>query len=201
MRVGRRGDGNERAGAKEVPRRGDVVAALVPEVGQAEQCEVREVDGGEEDGVEHPQRQCGARAGRGNSIGRVCGHELVDGTAGRSELWLEREGAEGLFVLGEVVAEDVEQGLGLLRADVDALEVLDLHFVSGVLAHGSEDEEEVPNTHADLDAVGVAVAVVFGVSRRDGGRIGGLLRLGHIFLNYGGTGWETVRTERSAGFE
>ena len=29
-----------------------------------------------------------------------------------------------------------------------------------VLGHGAEDEEEVPDAHADLDAVGVAVAVV-----------------------------------------
>ena len=36
---------------------------------------------------------------------------------------LEGEGAEGLLVLGEVVAEDVPEGLGLLGAEVDALEV------------------------------------------------------------------------------
>ena len=45
-----------------------------------------------------------------------------------------------------------------------------------VLAHGAEDEEEVPDTHADLDAVGVAVAVVVGrlVSVRVGWSFGWL---------------------------
>ena len=63
MRVGRGGDGDQRAGAEEVPRRGDVVAGLVPEVGQAQQREVGKIDGGEEDRVEHPQREW-ARARR-----------------------------------------------------------------------------------------------------------------------------------------
>ena len=55
-RVGVGGGGlrDEGAGAEEVPRGGDVVAALVPEVGQAEQGEVGEVDGDEEERVEHP---------------------------------------------------------------------------------------------------------------------------------------------------
>ena len=104
------------AGAEEVPRGGDVVAAFIPEVGQAEQREMREVDGGEEDGIEHPQRQRARRMrGRGTRGRGWSGHALVDGAAGRPELRLEREGAEGLLVLGEVVAEKVHQRLGLLR--------------------------------------------------------------------------------------
>ena len=63
VRVGRRGDGNQRARAEEVPRRRDVVAALVPEVGQAQQRQVRQVDGGKEDRIELPQRRL-ARASR-----------------------------------------------------------------------------------------------------------------------------------------
>jgi hypothetical protein len=84
----------------------------------------------------------------------------VDGTGGWGELGFEGEGAEGLLVLGEVVTEDVPQGFGLLGAEVDALEVVELNLFRGVLGHGTEDEEEVPDAHSDLDAVGVAVAVV-----------------------------------------
>ena len=40
MRVGQRGERNQRAGAEEVPCRGNVVAGLVPVVGQAQQREV-----------------------------------------------------------------------------------------------------------------------------------------------------------------
>ena len=90
--------------------------------------------------------------------------------------------AEGLLVLGEVVAEDVPEGLGLLRAEVDALEVLDVELVGRLLGHGAEDEEEVPDAHADLDAVGVAVAVVLGVGEVECGLFGrlGLVRAGSL---------------------
>ena len=75
---------------------------------------------------------------------------------------LEGDGAEGLFVLGEVVIEDVGEGLGLLGAEIDSLEVGEVDLFGSLLGHGSEDEEEVPDAHADLNAVGVAVAVVRG---------------------------------------
>ena len=52
---------------------------------------------------------------------------LVDGAASGDELLgFKGDGAEGLLVLGEVVVEDVGEGLGLLRAEVDSLEVLTL---------------------------------------------------------------------------
>ncbi len=34
--------------------------------------------------------------------------------------------AEGLLVLGEVVTEDVPESFGLLRAEIDSLEVADV---------------------------------------------------------------------------
>ena len=48
-----------------------------------------------------------------------------------------------------------------------------------VLVHGAEDEEEVPDAHAHLDAVGVAIAVVFGGFCDDVRLFGGLLGLAH----------------------
>src|SRR5437660_4885000 len=86
---------------------------------------------------------------------------LVDGAAGWGEL-LECDGAEGLLVLGQVVAKHIPEGLGLLRTEVYALEVFDSQLVGALLAHGPEDQKEVPDAHADLDAVGVAVAIVLG---------------------------------------
>src|SRR4051812_3422559 len=95
------------------------------------------------------------RSRRGESRTRLT---LVDGTAGLRELLVEGYGAEGLLVLSQIVAEHVDEGLGLLRAQIDALEVFDGEFVGRVLAHGSEDQKEVPDRHADLNAVCVAVA-------------------------------------------
>ncbi len=161
MSVGEGGLRNEGAGAEEVPRGGDVVASLVPEVGQAEEAEVSEVHGDEEERVEHPKGDVTEGLPFFAAAGAWDSHALVDGAAGVWEL-LEGDGAEGLLVLGEVVPEDVPEGFGLLRADIDALEVADIEDVGIVLAHGAEDEEEVPDAHADLDAVGVSVAVIGG---------------------------------------
>jgi hypothetical protein len=46
---------NERAGAEEVVGGGDVVAGLIPVVGQMEQGEVREIEGDEDQGKDQPQ--------------------------------------------------------------------------------------------------------------------------------------------------
>src|ERR1700744_1242650 len=87
---------------------------------------------------------------------------LVDGTVGLRRDLLQRDLTEGLLVLGEVVAEDVPEGFGLLRAEVDAFEVFDDELFGAFLGHGAEDEEEVPDAHADLHAVGVVFAVAVG---------------------------------------
>ncbi len=54
MGVGNGGLGDEGSGSEEVPGGGDVVAALVPEVGQAEEGEVGEEDDYKEERKEHP---------------------------------------------------------------------------------------------------------------------------------------------------
>jgi len=46
---------NERAGAEEVVGGGDVVAGLIPVVGQMEQGEVREIEGDEDQRKDQPQ--------------------------------------------------------------------------------------------------------------------------------------------------
>ena len=103
---------------------------------------------------------------------------LVDGAAGGDELLgFEGEGAEGLLVLGEIVVEYVGEGLSLLGAEVDSLKVAEFDLFGGVLGHGSEDEEEVPDAHADLNAVGVTFAVVGGGGEADG-RLRGVVGVG-----------------------
>ncbi len=165
------GDGglrDEGAEAEEVPGRRDVVAGFVPEVGEAEKAIVREIDRNKEERIKHPERDVAGGLLGVFSCSAQERHALVDGSAGVGEL-LKGDGAEGLLVLGEVVAEHVPEGLGLLRAKVDALEVFDGELVGALLAHGPEDEEEVPDAHTDLDAVGVAVAVVLGAGEFERG--------------------------------
>jgi hypothetical protein len=109
---------------------------------------------------------------------------LVDGTVRLGELLLEREGTEGLLVLGEIAAEDVPESFGLLGAEVDALEVLDGELVGVLLRHGAEDQEEVPDAHANLNAVGVAVAVVLGVAEFEGGLVCWRVLLAHRRITF-----------------
>jgi len=84
----------------------------------------------------------------------------------------ERDGAEVLLILGDVMAEHVEQCLGLLRAQVDALKVVDLDLFRGLLLQRTEDEKEVPDGEPDLYAVGVGVAISVGLSECDSGVVG-----------------------------
>jgi hypothetical protein len=97
---------------------------------------------------------------------------LVDGAGWRRERhglggrWgdgFEGQLAEGLFVLCQIVSEDVPEGFCLLGAEVDCLEVVEVDLGGRSLLHGAEDELEVPDGHANLDGVGVAFAVFFGL--------------------------------------
>src|SRR5450432_424656 len=68
--------------------------------------------------------------------------------------------AEGALVSADVLLQQAEERLGLLRAEIDALEVLDLDLSFGLLLQGAEDEEEVPDVHTHLHAVGVILAIL-----------------------------------------
>src|SRR5690348_9908020 len=75
--------------------------------------------------------------------------------------------AERLFVIREVLLQDVEQRFGLLWAHVDSLKIRDLNLSLGLLLQGSENQEKIPNTGSDLHAVGIAVAVAGGIDDLD----------------------------------
>src|ERR1039457_2040272 len=81
----------------------------------------------------------------------------LDGPGRRVRLKLDL--AERGFVLVDVLLEDVEQRLGLLRAEVNSLEILDIDVIGRGLVDQAEEQEEVPEIYTDLDAVGVALPV------------------------------------------
>src|SRR5208282_3577303 len=81
--------------------------------------------------------------------------------------------AEGCFVLRDILMQDVEQRLGLLRAQIDALKVLNVHGVGSGLADGAEHEKEIPKVDSDLHAVGVTFAIIGAVTELDLGRLRG----------------------------
>src|SRR5271157_4010484 len=92
-------------------------------------------------------------------------------------LRLQFDFAKGGLVLRDVLLQNAEQRLGLLRADVDALETVDDDVLRRGLVHAAEQEKEIPQIHPHLDAVGVALPVVGRVNQLNlGGR-----RLNHSF--------------------
>ena len=85
------------------------------------------------------------------------------------DLGFEDEGAEGLLVLGDVLAEDVPEGFGLLRAKEDGVAIADGDLLGRVASGDAEDELEVPHADPDLDAVGIGFAVIGGLGDLDVG--------------------------------
>ena len=186
MRVAECRGRDQRAGAEEVPGSGDVVAGFVPVVGQAEEAEMGDVEGHEDDGKiiqRGTARQAGARTGflqKAKGQTRSCEpadtfRELVDGPLGRAVgLRFEREGAEGLLVLRDVLAEDVPEGFGLLRTQEDGLVIADGDLVGRCRCWRGRRPVEIPYADAHLDAVGVGLAVIGRLRHVDLG----LLRIG-----------------------
>src|SRR3984893_7729186 len=68
--------------------------------------------------------------------------------------------AESIFVARDVLLQQSEQCLGLLRTQIDPLKIPNLHLGFALLLQSAEDQEKVPDVHTHLHAVGVAFAVV-----------------------------------------
>jgi hypothetical protein len=189
MRIRERAEWNQCAGAEEVVGGGDVIAGLVPVVGQVQQGEVREIECDEDQRKDQPQRKgliyllFGVLPRGKSEEGEDCclrGVCLVERTLrGRARNGLERDAAEGLLILRQVLAEYVEERLGLLGTEIDPLKATDGDLVGRVLMCGAEGEEEIPDAGAYLHAVRVAFAVVGGFADVDPGLIVGLMDICH----------------------
>ena len=83
-----------------------------------------------------------------------------DRTGRRSRIQLDL--TKGGFILHDVLAQHVPERLGLLRAQVNSLEVLYLHQILRGLRHGAERQQKIPHADANLDAIGVPVAIIGG---------------------------------------
>ena len=97
---------------------------------------------------------------------------------------IQRDWAEALLVLGDVVGQYIQERLGLLGAQVNALEVLNADLVRrrlGSRIDGPKDQEEVPDGEPDLHAVGVGIAVIRGFFKGNAGVVGLGDGLAHAF--------------------
>ena len=112
MRIRERAEWNQCAGAEEVVGGGDVIAGLVPVVGQVQQGEVREIECDEDQRKDQPQRKglvyllFGVLPRGKSEEGEDCrlrGVCLVERTLrGRAGNGLERDAAEGLLILRQI---------------------------------------------------------------------------------------------------
>jgi len=76
---------------------------------------------------------------------------------------IELDFTKGAFVSGDVMLENAEQSLGLLRAEVDSLEVLNFHLRLTLLEQRPENQEKIPDIYPNLHAIGVVLPVITGV--------------------------------------
>ncbi len=75
--------------------------------------------------------------------------------------------AEGGFVAVDVLLQQSEQRLGLLRTQVDALKITDLDLSFTLLLNGAKNEEKVPDIHSHLHAVGIGFPVIGSIGQLD----------------------------------
>src|ERR1700733_38931 len=87
----------------------------------------------------------------GTRMARISLRRSVDG-AGLAGMGLQLDFPKRRLVLRDILRQNVQQSLGLLRTQVHALEVIDGDRVGSGLIHGSEHQEEIPEVYADLDA-------------------------------------------------
>ena len=78
-------------------------------------------------------------------------------------LRLQIQHSEGLLVLGEILAQNVPQGLGLLRTEKDGLVVANRYLLGALAGCEAENKLKIPHADAYLDAVGVGLAIVGGL--------------------------------------
>ncbi len=64
------------------------------------------------------------------------------------------------FIARDVLMQNGGEGFRLLRAEVDTLKISDLHLRFTLLLQGSEYQEEIPNVHSDLHAIGIVFPII-----------------------------------------
>jgi hypothetical protein len=87
--------------------------------------------------------------------------------AGRIRARVQLDFAEGTFVARYILLKKSKQGLGLLRAEINALKISNLYLSFALLLQGPKDHEEIPDIHSHLHAIGVGFAVVRSTAELD----------------------------------
>ncbi len=70
---------------------------------------------------------------------------------------------KGGFITRNILLQESKQSFGLLWAQVDALEIANFHLCFVLLLHRAEHQEEVPDIHSHLHAVGIGFPIIGGM--------------------------------------
>src|SRR5208282_2629031 len=100
------------------------------------------------------------------SLHRTSTSTSMNGASVNGSTWGARikfDLAERGFVVRHVLLHERHERLGLLRADINPLKVSQLHLRLRALLHRPENQEEIPDIHPDLHAVGVGLAIIGGL--------------------------------------
>src|SRR5215467_13189454 len=73
--------------------------------------------------------------------------------------------AERLFVLNNILFQDGHERLGLLRAQVDALEVLHLDVARALRLNPAKDQQKVPHADTHLHGICITLTIIGGVQK------------------------------------
>src|SRR6185369_6468383 len=92
---------------------------------------------------------------------------LIDLPLLRGDGGIKLDFPKGAFILLDILLQNRQQCLGLLWAEVDPLKVLYFHILRIQRLQASEHKQKVPNAHANLDGVGIAITVVRRIDQAD----------------------------------
>src|SRR5215471_7195753 len=127
------------------------------------------------------EKICNAAMNRGRSEGAVIclffkascmplpetdrGAESVDLCWSLGHAGIDLDFAERLFVLNNILFQDGHERLGLLRAQVDALEVLHLDVARALRLNAAKDQQKIPHADTHLHGICVTLSIIGGVQK------------------------------------
>ena len=88
------------------------------------------------------------------------GNQTLMHWAGSSRPGIKLDLTKRALVVRHVLLQNCRQRLGLLRAEINALKISHFHLIFGLLLHGAENQEKIPDIHSNLHAVGVGFPVI-----------------------------------------
>ena len=95
-------------------------------------------------------------------------YRTVPGRRGWKRLCrFQRYRAECLFILRQILTQQVPQRFGLLRTQIDPLEISQHHFLGGILPGSAKNQQKIPYAGPHLHAVGVAVPIILCLNNID----------------------------------